>query len=139
MSTTRSAVVLLGAVAVSAFIAGVAADRLWLAQAQGPLPHEREEALNHFRRTLELSPEQMEHVKRALDDARGETQPTMEQTHHVIRAAVERAHARIRAVLRPEQVERFDEMIKHPPPPPGPGRRPDGPPGGPAPEWLRQP
>jgi Spy/CpxP family protein refolding chaperone len=100
--------------------------RLSLRGPGGPPPGPAgEPPLEHMRRTLSLTPDQSERLRAVLDDGRGR-----------IKAAADETREQIRAVLTPEQREKFDAM--RPPHPPrggfGPGPPPFPPPDGPPPE-----
>jgi Spy/CpxP family protein refolding chaperone len=82
-------------------------------------PKVREEAMKRLSQELMLTAEQETQVAEILEQARVESQQIMHQTR-------EQTHERLRVVLTPEQMDRFEKYMKHEKGRRGGGGRPPG-------------
>lgn len=86
--------------------------------------------LERLSRELELTPEQRGEIGRILREEREELESLRRELRPRVEGRLERTRERIRSVLDPDQVDRFDEMRPLRPPRgrrPGPGRQDGGP------------
>lgn len=127
------AAALLAGLFLAGVAAGVGVDRLLLLPAarSGPPGPPMGAPVERLRGELGLDDEQAEKLRAIFDDARREADAVHEKTRPTLDEIFERTHARAREVLTPEQRERFDELVRDRPRPPGPPGRPPGPPGPP--------
>ncbi len=72
----------------------------------------RERVVNHFKTELGLSDSQVQQLRQILEETRekfGEIQKQMDPQFQAVR---EDSRNRIRKILNPQQVTKFDEMVK---------------------------
>ena len=98
----------------------------------------REHAVAHMKRELNLSDSQVEQIKRIFDETTQKLRNLQQQIDPQFRALRDETRARIRQVLNPEQARKFDEFVREidarhrrrgpfPPPPPPPPPPPSSP------------
>jgi len=89
-------------------------ERVWGGKQETALPprgSSRTQVLNEFTRELELTPDQQTKVGAIIDDARSQVRALyapLDAQHDQLR---QQARARIRAVLTPEQLPKFDQFM----------------------------
>ena len=64
-------------------------------------------------RHLELTPEQAVELRRILDETRREAEAMRRELAPRMRQVMQRSEERIRAILTPEQEQRFEELRRH--------------------------
>lgn len=74
----------------------------------------RLEFLRRIQRELDLSPEQRELVDKALKESQERSKKIMEPVAPGLRLEIQRAKEEFRSILRQDQRDRFDELLKHP-------------------------
>jgi Spy/CpxP family protein refolding chaperone len=72
----------------------------------------RLEFLRRAQRDLDLTPEQRERIDKILKDSQERTRKLMEPIAPEFHAESKRAREEFRAVLTPQQQERFDQLVK---------------------------
>ena len=60
---------------------------------------------------LRLDAPQREQLRGIVQEGQQEMKPVRQQMHPQVEAILDRADARIRAILRPNQVEKFDKLV----------------------------
>jgi hypothetical protein len=75
----------------------------------------RIELLRRMERELDLAPEQRELVDRIIKESQERTRKIMEPVSPQIREELQNTKERFRAVLTPEQRDRFEKLSKQPP------------------------
>jgi len=100
------------------FALGVAVDRLWLAPEKVARSAEGREArtarqVERFRRRLGLDAAQVRVVEDVLRRGFAEAEAIRHRVEPELAAARARGRAEIKQVLRPEQRERYEEMVAH--------------------------
>jgi len=89
-------------------------ERVWGGKQETALPprgSSRTQVLNEFTRELELTPDQQTKVGAIIDDTRSQVRALyapLDAQHDQLR---QQARARIRAVLTPEQLPKFDQFM----------------------------
>jgi Spy/CpxP family protein refolding chaperone len=88
----------------------------------------KERAVAHLKRDLNLSDAQAQQVGQIFDDASGKVRDLQKQMDPQFEAIHQETRARIRQVLNPDQAKKFDDMVRAidarhrrpgaPPPPP---------------------
>lgn len=121
-------------------IAGFAAERVHSARSTTEPPPARIEPpfrpdhLPPMFRRLDLTPAQRDRIAEIMESRRPQTRDILDEMLPRLGAVMDSTHAEIRAVLTPEQAERWDDLLSRMhkrrqmmgPRRPGAGRRPDG-------------
>jgi len=106
--------VLLG-VFVLGCVTGAALTGLYRSRASGDRPEAREKAMHerfeNMRRELNLTDEQTTAVRAILDETREEYRTLRTELRPRFEEPRQKARTRIRALLTPEQQQRFDAMV----------------------------
>lgn len=111
--TRREAAVLVFVVFLLGLLVGGVGNHLWGQRVWGgrqevarhPGPPSRAKIVDHLTRELQLTPDQQQKIGAIIDDTRSQ----MLSQHEKIR---QQGRERIRAVLTPEQVPKFDEFLQ---------------------------
>lgn len=94
---------------------------------QHPRAFNKDHAVAHLKRELNLSDAQAEQVGRIFDDAAEKMRDLQKQVDPQFQALHQETRARIREILNPDQAKKFDEFVRliderhkrrGPPPPP---------------------
>ena len=105
----------LGVVFVLGCVTGVALTGLYRSRASGDRPEARERAMNErfekMRRELSLTDQQTTAVRTILDETRNEYRALRTELRPRFDEPRQKARARIRALLTPEQQQKFDAMV----------------------------
>jgi len=105
----------LGVVFVLGCVTGVALTGLYRSRASGDRPEARERAMNErfekMRRELSLTDQQTTSVRTILDETRNEYRALRTELRPRFDEPRQKARARIRALLTPEQQQKFDAMV----------------------------
>lgn len=105
--------IVLGVVFVLGCVTGVALTGLYRSRASGDRPEARERANERFekmRRELSLNDQQTTAVRTILDETRNEYRALRTELRPRFDEPRQKARARIRALLTPEQQQKFDAM-----------------------------
>ncbi len=76
----------------------------------------RMDLLERLDREVRLSPEQRERIEKILAEGQERNRQLWERIQPEIRREIQQTHERIRAVLDPEQRQKFEELMKQRPP-----------------------
>ena len=105
----------LGVVFVLGCVTGVALTGLYRSRASGDRPEARERAMNErfekMRSELGLTDQQTTAVRSILDETRNEYRALRTELRPRFDEPRQKARARIRALLTPEQQQKFDAMV----------------------------
>jgi len=105
----------LGVVFVLGCVTGVALTGLYRSRASGDRPEARERAMNErfekMRRELSLTDQQTTTVRTILDETRNEYRALRTELRPRFDEPRQKARARIRALLTPDQQQKFDAMV----------------------------
>jgi Spy/CpxP family protein refolding chaperone len=105
----------LGVVFVLGCVTGVALTGLYRSRASGDRPEARERAMNErfekMRRELSLTDQQTTAVRTILDETRNEYRALRTELRPRFDEPRQKARTRIRALLTPEQQQKFDAMV----------------------------
>ena len=105
----------LGVVFVLGCVTGVALTGLYRSRASGERPEARERAMNErfekMRSELSLTDQQTSAVRTILDETRNEYRALRTELRPRFDEPRQKARARIRALLTPEQQQKFDAMV----------------------------
>ena len=97
------------------YVTGVAVNELYYSRASGDRPEARERAMHEgfekMRRELNLTDEQTTAVCAALDETRNEYRTLRADLRPCFEEPRQKARARIRALLTPEQQQKFDATV----------------------------
>ena len=103
------------AVFVLGSVTGVALTGLYRSRAAGDRPETREKAMHErfekMRTELKLTDEQTKAVQGIIDETRNEYRALRTELRPRFEEPRQKARARIRALLTPEQQQKFDSMI----------------------------
>ncbi len=103
------------AVFVLGSVTGVALTGLYRSRASGERPEAREKAMHErfekMRSELKLTDEQTKAVQAIIDETRNEYRALRTELRPRFEEPRQKARARIRALLTPEQQQKFDAMI----------------------------
>jgi Spy/CpxP family protein refolding chaperone len=104
---------LLVAVAVASLAIGFAASSLayryrWLGVPRGPF-------IERMQQELKLTPEQRVQILQIVNETRSKVMALRDQFQHQRHEQMHQARARVRALLSPEQQEKFDREFRPPP------------------------
>jgi Spy/CpxP family protein refolding chaperone len=103
------------AVFVLGSVTGVALTGLYRSRAAGERPETREKAMHErfekMRTELKLTDEQTKAVQAIIDETRNEYRALRTELRPRFEEPRQKARARIRALLTPEQQQKFDGMI----------------------------
>jgi Spy/CpxP family protein refolding chaperone len=103
------------AVFVLGSVTGVALTGLYRSRASGERPEAREKAMHErfekMRTELKLTDEQTKAVQAIIDETRNEYRALRTELRPRFEEPRQKARARIRALLTPEQQQKFDAMI----------------------------
>ncbi len=113
MRRWQAMVALAGLFALGVFSGSLGAHLYYVRSAErmpGPPPFLGPFFSHRLERGLDLSPAQRAEVLRILDDSHREAEALRGEVAPRLREVMERADERIRALLTPEQRQRFDEM-----------------------------
>jgi Spy/CpxP family protein refolding chaperone len=103
------------AVFVLGSVTGVALTGLYRSRAAGDRPETREKAMHErfekMRTELKLTDEQTKAVQAIIDETRNEYRALRTELRPRFEEPRQKARARIRALLTPEQQQKFDSMI----------------------------
>ena len=88
--------------------------------------HKRHDIVEYLQRKLDLSTSQTQQLQQIVNDVQTKEREVQQQVEPQFQAVREEARARTRAILNPQQLQKFDEMVKrwdewrkkHPHPPP---------------------
>ncbi|MEJ0088518.1 MAG: hypothetical protein WDM80_01965 [Limisphaerales bacterium] len=84
-----------------------------------PMPRQAKEMGKQFvqqlNKTLQLTPEQHEKIEKIIADGQERNREIWTNTVPKMRAVMQEVNQQIRAELKPEQLEPFEELLKHPP------------------------
>ena len=94
------------------FHAGVGPDRRPPARESGQARRNGSRFLQRLDQALDLDPDQEAEVRRIVETTRERFRGAAEEASRMHREIRKQARNQIRALLRPEQVEKFDEMIR---------------------------
>ncbi|MCX8090400.1 MAG: hypothetical protein N3I86_05610 [Verrucomicrobiae bacterium] len=72
----------------------------------------RLDLLERLQREVRLTPEQRERIEKILTEGQEKNRQLWERIQPEIRREIQQTHDRIRAVLNPEQREKFEELMK---------------------------
>jgi Spy/CpxP family protein refolding chaperone len=94
-------------------VTGSALTGLYRSRASGPAARERamHERFENMRRELNLTDEQTAAVRAIIDDTRNEYRALRAELRPRFEEPRQKARAKIRALLTPEQQQKFDAMI----------------------------
>lgn len=113
--TTIKILLVLVAVFVLGCVTGAALTGLYRSRASGDRPEARERATGErfekMRRELSLTDQQTTSVRTILDETRNEYRALRTELRPRFDEPRQKARARIRALLTPEQQQKFDAMI----------------------------
>jgi Spy/CpxP family protein refolding chaperone len=113
--TTLKIWLVLAVVFVLGCVTGVALTGLYRSRASGDRPEARERAMNErfekMRSALSLTDQQTTAVKTILDETRNEYRALRTELRPRFDEPRQKARARIRALLTPEQQQKFDAMV----------------------------
>jgi hypothetical protein len=73
----------------------------------------RHNVVEYLQRKLELSPAQTAQLKQIVEETQAKERDIQKQEEPQFQAVREEARARTRAILNPQQTQKFDEMVKH--------------------------
>lgn len=76
-------------------------------------PPSRAKVIDDFTHELQLTPDQQQQLGTIIDQTRAEWSAQHEATQKKHEAIRQEAHARIRAILTPEQAPKFDAFMQH--------------------------
>ena len=97
------------------YVTGVAVIELYDSRASGDRPEARERAMHegfeNMRRELNLTDEQTTAVRAVLDETRNEYRTLRTELRPRFEEPRQKARARIRALLTPEQQQKFDANV----------------------------
>jgi Spy/CpxP family protein refolding chaperone len=101
------------AVAVASLAIGFAASSLayryrWLGVPRGPF-------IERMQRELNLTPTQRDQILQIVNETRSKVMAMREEFQHQRHEQMRQARARVRALLTPEQQEKFDREFRPPP------------------------
>ena len=103
------------AVFVLGSVTGVALTGLYRSRASGDRPEAREKAMHErfekMRSELKLTDEQTKAVQAIIDETRNEYRSLRTELRPRFEEPRQKARARIRALLTPEQQQKFDSMV----------------------------
>lgn len=103
------------AVFVLGCVTGVALTGLYRSRASGDRPEARERAMHErfekMRRELNLTDQQTTAVRTILDETRNEYRALRTELRPRFEEPRQKARSRIRALLTPEQQQKFDAMV----------------------------
>ena len=113
--TTLKIWLVLGVVFVLGCVTGVALTGLYRSRASGDRPEARERAMNErfekMRSELSLTDQQATAVRTILDETRNEYRALRTELRPRFDEPRQKARARIRALLTPEQQQKFDALV----------------------------
>jgi Spy/CpxP family protein refolding chaperone len=113
--TTLKIWLVLVVVFVLGCVTGVALAGLYRSRASGDRPEARERAVNErfekMRKELSLTDQQTTAVRTILDETRNEYRTLRTELRPRFDEPRQKARARIRALLTPEQQQKFDAMV----------------------------
>ena len=113
--TTLKIWLVLVAVFILGSITGAALTGLYRSRASGDRPETRERAMNErfekMRRELNLTDQQTTAVRTILDETRNEYRTLRAELRPRFDEPRQKARIRIRALLTPEQQQKFDAMV----------------------------
>jgi Spy/CpxP family protein refolding chaperone len=75
---------------------------------------QRPEFLKRIKKALNLTPEQSDQIAKIMKDSQDRSRPLWDIIAPQMRKEVRRVREEIRAVLTPDQQEKFDELLKRP-------------------------
>jgi Spy/CpxP family protein refolding chaperone len=75
-------------------------------------PPSRAKVIDDFTRELQLTPDQQNQLGTIIDQTRAEFAAQHEADHQKLESIRQQAHARIRAILTPEQAPKFDAFMQ---------------------------
>jgi Spy/CpxP family protein refolding chaperone len=118
--TRREAAVLVFVVFVLGLMVGGVGNHFWGQSVWGSRqgrparvgPPSRAKVIDDFTRELQLTPDQQKQLGTIIDETRTEWAAQHEALHQKDEAIREEAHARMRAILTPEQVPKFDAFMQ---------------------------
>ena len=112
----------------------------WWKGEQSPLFIQRREFFDRMKTELQLSPEQIQKIEKILKESQTRTAPLLDIIQPVLAEEYGKVKSDIRAVLTPEQKQKYEEMFRRRPPhynKPGEGKPGEGKPGFPPREFRR--
>jgi Spy/CpxP family protein refolding chaperone len=113
--TTLKIWLVLGVVFVLGCVTGVALTGLYRSRASGDRPEARERAMNErfekMRSELSLTDQQTTAVRTILDETRNEYRALRTELRPRFDEPRQKARTRIRALLTPEQQQKFDALV----------------------------
>ena len=113
--TTLKIWLVLGVVFVLGCVTGAALTGLYRSRASGDRPEARERAMNErfekMRSELSLTDQQATAVRTILDETRNEYRALRTELRPRFDEPRQKARARIRALLTPEQQQKFDALV----------------------------
>ncbi len=97
-------------------VTGASLDSLYRSRAGGPRgeirgPHGPDQFIENMRHDLNLNDQQSQQIRAILDDTRNQYRSLRTEVRPRYDVIRQQARSRIRAVLSPEQQQRFDAMI----------------------------
>lgn len=117
--TRREAAVLVFVVFVLGLLVGGVGNHFWGQSVWGSRqerprmgPPSRAKVVDDFTRELQLTPDQQNQLGTIIDQARAEFAAQHETDHQKLEGIRQQTHARIRAILTPEQQPKFDAFMQ---------------------------
>lgn len=90
---------------------------------RGPFRNMGRDFMERIDRELQLAPEQRKRIETILDESRKQTREIWSKIEPEMREEMKKSRELIREVLRSDQNQHFDELMKHAPRPPRDGQR----------------
>lgn len=118
--TRREAAVLVFVVFLLGLLVGGVGNHFWGRSVSGGRqehpartgPPSRAKVIDDFTRELQLTPDQQNQLGTIIDETRAQWAAQHEQNHQKNEAIRQQAHARIRAILTPQQIPEFDAFMQ---------------------------
>jgi Spy/CpxP family protein refolding chaperone len=73
----------------------------------------KERVVHHLQKELNLSPSQIQQVNQIFDDAGNKYRDMQNKTAPQFEAIRQETRDRIRQILNPEQISKFDQLVRH--------------------------
>jgi Spy/CpxP family protein refolding chaperone len=79
---------------------------------QRPHGFNKDHAMEHLKKVLDLSDTQMQQLSQIFDDSSQKTRDLQKQLDPQFQAIHQETRARIRQILNPDQAKKFDELVR---------------------------